>query len=565
MGKLTKRILCFLMLFVLAFSTAISCGDDENTDQATLHVYSFTSGFGTEWITSLIADFEAAHANDVIEGFPKTGIHVVPTTLKQDVSASQMASNNEVVYFLEQKDYYELLAARCLADITDAVVNPNPYDTDGSSLEDKMFADQKSYLGRAENGSTRYYAYPHYFTSFGIAYNVELFDRKGYYFAKGYNPNGTLEKMFLGEDDCDKTAGPDGQEGTADDGLPTTYSEFLKLCEYIYKIGNDNPLVWSGQHREAYLTHFVNALATDYEGYDQMRLNYTFDGDATTLGKIVSGKFVKDAKPTTIDGTNGAELARQAGKYYAMEFYQKLYSQPYISNDANEKTLYSSSYSHWNAQEDFLATYQRSNAMLLDGSWWNAEAQSQELFDLTANDASENRQNRKVGYMPLPKYDTAKVEADDGKQTMFDLMYPLLMLKNGLDTNSWEYKYAIKFIQFANSNAQLAKFTQITGATKALNYKLDKAQYDALSFYGKTYYDAYIAADKVFPYDNNLLFANNQSKFNEIVGADGSPLYKSADHKITFISAVEGGETAANYFEGIYNYFKELDIWKKAK
>ena len=66
MGKLTKRILCFLLLVVLAFS-AVSCGEDtEDSEQATLYIYSFTSGFGTDWLTSLIADYEKAHADDII-------------------------------------------------------------------------------------------------------------------------------------------------------------------------------------------------------------------------------------------------------------------------------------------------------------------------------------------------------------------------------------------------------------------------------------------------------------------------------------------------------------------
>ena len=105
-----------------------------------------------------------------------------------------------------------------------------------------MFADQKSYLGRTVNGQTRYYAYPHYFTSFGITYNVELFDKKGYYFAEGYNPNGSLEDMFIGSEGVEygyeKTAGPDCESGTYDDGLPTTYDEFFLLCDYIATVGN---------------------------------------------------------------------------------------------------------------------------------------------------------------------------------------------------------------------------------------------------------------------------------------------------------------------------------------
>jgi hypothetical protein len=198
--------------------------------------------------------------------------------------------------------------------------------------------------------------------------------------------------------------------------------------------------------------------------------------------------------------------------------------------------------------------------MLLDGSWWNAEAT--DAFNLTGS----NKQTRKLGWMPLPKQSEEKVGE---KSTMFDLMYPLCFVKNGLDKNSWQYKYAIDFIQFANSDAQLAKFTKITGCTKALNYTLTSAQYNELSYYGKTFYDAYKSSDIVFPYDNNLLFANNQSTFNEITGAEGSPFYQSAAAlKSTFVSALErktSPVSAEDYFAGMYDYFKTLDIWKKSK
>jgi hypothetical protein len=327
-------------------------------------------------------------------------------------------------------------------------------------------------------------------------------------------------------------------------------------------VGNDNPLIWAGQYRDSYLTHFINALTADYEGLTQMRLNFSFDGDATNLGKIEGGSFVKDAEPTTIDGENGAELSRQAGKYYAMDFYSDLYEKTYIKNEETDKTLYSDTYSHLKAQEDFLKkTGTKRNAMLLDGSWWQMEATN--TFNIMGKtNPSNNKQNRQLGWMPLPKQSTEKVGE---KQVMYDIMYPLCVMKSGLDKNSWQYKYALDFIQFANSDEQLAKFTQITGCTKALDYSLTDAQYGNLSYYGKSFYNAYKAADIVFPYDNNLLFANNQKTFQEIDPGTGSPLYKSTAYQTCFVKALEKGVTAEAYFSGMHEYFSDLTIWKKAK
>lgn len=199
--------------------------------------------------------------------------------------------------------------------------------------------------------------------------------------------------------------------------------------------------------------------------------------------------------------------------------------------------------------------------MLLDGSWWQTEATTTFKTMEKAN-AAYSKQNRKLGWMPLPKQSAEKV---DGSSTMFDIMYPLLVMKNGIDTDSWQYKYALDFIQFANSDEQLAKFTQITSCTKALKYDLTPTQYEALTPYGKSFYDAYKASDIVFPYDNNLLFANNQSVFNEIADDNGSAFYKSTAYTTCFVTGLEKGVGAGNYFNGMYDYFNALTIWKKSK
>lgn len=559
MRNFFKKLLCLAVVCVITL-TAFGCkkgGKGNSSDQATLYVYSFTSGFGKEWLNELIKDYEEKMKDVVIDG--KKGINIEPTTDKSTVTGPQMAGRDEVIYFLEQQDYYELISGGYVADISDAVTKTNPYD--GKTLESKMFKDQQDYFKRVENGETRYYAYPHYFTGFGIIYDVELFDTKGYYFADGYDVNGKLADMFVGNEDWAKSKGADGVPNTDDDGLPTTYEEFLLLCDYIATIGNDNPLIWSGQYRKAYLTHFINALATDYEGYDQMRLNYTFDGTAENLGKIdAKGNFVLDGgEGTLIDGSNGAELARQAGKYYALDFYSDVYNKPYIKNKTT--TLFSSGFDHLEAQDAFLAKDTTRNAMLLDGSWWQMEATST-FNNMSKSNPANSKQNRKLGWMPLPKQSSEKVGE---KQTMFDIMYPLCVMKSGLDKNSWQYKYAIDFIQFANSDEQLAQFTQITSCTKALNYSLTTDQYNGLSAYGKTFYNAYKNSDIVFPYANNLLFANNQNTFKEIGDDNGSPFYMSTAYSTYYVLGLEAGVSAETFFSGMYSYFDELTIWKKAK
>lgn len=562
MKKFLTKMLCSLLLVAVAFST-FACKKDPNKNKATLYVYSFTSGFGSEWLTELISDYEALHANDKIGG--KTGIHVQPTTLNSDVGGGEMKGRDEVVYFLEQQDYSSLIDGGYIADITSAVTGANPYDADGVTLESKMFDEQKNYLGRKDSeGKVHYYAYPHYLTNFGIVYDVDRFDEQGYYLMKNYNLANGLSNCFLGKtgkaDGLPKTDGPDQTPNTSDDGLPTTYEEFFMLCDYIANVGGDNPLVWSGAHRHSYLAHFINALATDFEGKKQMRLNYTFDGKAENLGKVVDGKFQFDATDTVIDGTNGAELARQAGKYYAIKFYDDLYAKPYIKNDANDLTLFSSNYDHLTAQEDFLKRGEKRNAMLLDGSWWEMEATG--VFDdLAGVSDAYSKENKNLGWMPLPKVTSDQVGS---KQTVYDIYYPLCMIKS-MPTDSWEYKYAVDFVQFANSQEQLAQFTQITSAVKSLKYDLSGDQQKALTPYGKSYYNYIKKAEIVFPYDNNVLFNNNQLKFQSL-STDGkvSPLYNSGDSR-GLIEAIEKGVSAETHFGGMYTYFTSQDYWKSVK
>lgn len=423
---------------------------------------------------------------------------------------SQILDNRDEVYFTEYAYYYSMKAEGVLGDITDAVTADLKSfgDKDGSTIESKLTAEQKAYFGVSENdGKTHYYAIPHYSAYTGIIYDIDLFDENLYYFAK--TPTGSaLEELFVADNTVARSAGPDGVEGTDDDGLPATYDEFFKLCEYI-KQGAATPLVWTGANYKDYLNSFMTSLATDYEGLDQMMLNYTLRGSATDLGTAQNGQFVKDASATAITESNGYELARQAGKYYALQFVEKICR----NDNYHFGSTFNSAYSHMNAQEDFLYSGKDGEtdpiAMLIDGIWWESEA-TPTFNEMTSNMGEQySKANRNFGFMPFPKATQEKVA--EGKKTLYDHIFSMCFMKANIE--EWKKPIAYDFIKFVNSDAQLVEYSQITDTPKALNYTMDDAQLAKMSPFGRSVIKAKQSSDIVYPFSTAKKYVNNQSSF----------------------------------------------------
>lgn len=561
--KTFKRLLAIGAALTLTAGFAVGCSVETPPDlsadstvkieesKSQLYVFNFAGGYGTEWLTDLAQRYEAANENKSFEK-GKTGIQIIPTNSKSQVSSTVIKNGKEMVYFAEQVDYYgDLKGNNAVADITKAVTGKNPYDAEGVTLESKLYDDQKSYFNI--NGS--YYAYPHYLTSFGFVYDVTLFNERGYFFAQDRVTNTSNQQVWLTGQFVNtsnrqvKSAGPDGKTGTTDDGLPATYDEFFTLCDYISMKG-DLPMLWTGQYYSGYMTHVVNALASEYEGYAQMRMNFTFNGTATNLGKVVGGQFVEDAADTTITSANAYELKRQAGKYYGLSFVEKLFKQNFITDNH-----FSSTYSHLDAQEAFLKNVNSGDAsnkavaMLAEGTWWESEAKP--VFNELKQNA--NYQEREYGWMPLPKATTAKVGT---KSVMYDIMYPLCVVKGGV--TDWRLDAAIDFVQFANSQTSLEAFNNITGVPKAVQYEM--SDLTKMTKFGQSLYTFTKNADIVFPYSNSALFVSNQTNFSEING--GAWNSKVNVDKTPSVTFREKGVSAADYFAGMYTYAQAQEIYK---
>ena len=535
-----------------------SAGGNEqvNKEKIQLYVYNYNGGYGSQWIMNAKQRFEAAHANDEFSD-GKKGVQIIVDANKDNIE-TKINSSNEV-YFAESAYYYTLKNQGMLADITSAVTTK--LDGENKSIEDKMEDSQKDFF----KVDDKYYAIPHTNTFAGLTYNKDVFDAKNFYFAaEPYLTNGTvasIEDWFIAEKGDAKSKGPDGLPNTDDDGLPSTYDEFFILLEYMGQ-KNVQPITWNGYRYYHYLTWFFQSLVADYEGYDQMMLNYTMDGTATDLGTISGGKFVKDSSPLKITEAEKNELARQEGKYYALKFLERLTK---MSLDANgnttdivgKKGVYNSSYTHLNAQEDFITGsndgVNKDIGILIEGIWWENEAAPafQTLVSKT-HDQSLAAKNRNFKFMPLPNANaeiTAAKASGEKKNTMIDQLFALACVKSGLSAE--KQALAEEFIRFCNTDAELRAFTVCTNTPKALNYTLTDADKKEMTSFGVSVWNMKEKSDVVYPYATNATYMNNMKHFSAFEMYSAT---LSGGMQTFAIQALRNGATAEEYFTGLKTY-----------
>lgn len=564
-SKYLNRIVALLLVLVMSLGLA-ACGggsgsggenvnnESVDTERTQLYVFNFAGGYGVEWLKLVKDRYEELHKDDVYEE-GKKGIQIIINNEKKLATEleDQILNNRDEVYFTESAYYYSLLSKGVLGDITEAVTGDMAAygDPAGTTLLDKMYDEQKSYLGVEKDGQTKYYAIPHYASYTSLMYNVDLFEKEKYYFAKDVVDPQTSEDYFIVRSSDEKSAGPDGQYGTADDGLPATFEEFFILCDYIASNGH-TPVNWNGSHRDTYLGNLMQAMVANVEGLDQTMLNFTMNGVATNLGTASDSGFTFDAQPTTITAANGYEMLRSKGRYYALNFMGSL-----LGNESYYNELgFNSAYSHMNSQEDFLYAGNDGGqtapiAMLVEGTWWENEAEStyKDMVDAMGDDFSQ--ENRKFAIMPLPK-----VSAEDaGKNTLCENSYSLCFMKANVE--DWKKPIAMDFIKFANTNEALIEFSQVTNTPKALKYEMTAQQMEGMTYFGRSVMQLQSSSDIVFPYSSEPIYANQAGSFamvdmwDSAVGAEyfGSPS----------VPLRNGQVSVADYFSGLKSYYE--NIW----
>lgn len=521
-----------------------------------LKVFNFAGGYGREWLDSLTARYKAEKAGKefTVNGITYDGVDFAVEGDKQTMASLASAGVHYDVWFQEQVNYYQLVNQnKNFADMTEVMTSDNPYEP-GVTLESKLTDVQKDFYkvdtDKDGEGDT-YYGIPHYAGYVGLIYNKTYFADYGWYFKKGYNASNleaNPERCFT-DDLTNRTAGPDGKEGTEDDGLPTTYAEFYGLCAYI--AGQEFPAVtWSGKHRQGYLNWFLQAMTANHEGLEQMNLNFSFDGTATSLVSVDADGNVTKLPDLKINGPeNGYELAKQEGKYYALDFIETLVDNrdTWLSADAMDINCEQTT-----AQDNFVTG---NSAMLVDGCWWEMEA-DQTFKKMAQALGSAALTKDDFAWMPLPcatqeeaDARAAKFAKGENPYTMLDTHNSLAFIGKGVSAEV--YALAKDFIQFAYTDESLADFSIITDTTKAVKYNMTAEQKAQMSGYGRSLATMQEESDIAYSFSKTLFYQMNESvlydnnkAFDCRYSEGATPISIAADE-------FKKGKSAVDYFNGL--------------
>ena len=526
-------------IFALAAMTLLAaCGGGEggggdSGSKAVLEVITFDGGVGSEWLRKAAAEFTQLNQDreDFQEG--KVGVQI---NVKADRSCGggnlRTAELKQDVYFTENIDYYYMTNNNKFADITDILTTPNA-DDGGKTIESKLDRNLSAYLNR--NGS--YYAVPFYDNTYGLIYDKDLFKENGFYMTD--EGNFTSNETEFG-------TGPNGVAGDWDDGLPRTYAEFKKMMDYMVA-NNVTPYAYANGTGSEYAMRAMNVLWSDYEGYDRMQLNYTFDGEDDSIISSFDASGNPVLSTETITVSNGYKLKSQAGKYYALKFAKEILtsnSKYYLPGGGN----YDAQYVFTN-NKYLGGSENKPVAMLIEGSWWENEARKEGNFeDAMSHGASEFN----YGFMPIPKVD----ESHLGDATLICLNDSYGFIAS----NTKKLKLAKEFMAFLHDDKHLSAFTAETSMTRSFNYTIKESDKASLTTFGKELMDIKESehAKTVYPYSSLKFVIDNPATFNTEQWAWSNKSYTT--NPMTYFMTQPSKEVSAkNFFDATVNALTASD------
>lgn len=527
-----------------------------------LYVGTADGAYGDAWLYAVKKRFEEKYKDVSIEE-GKKGVEIV---INKDANYKGGKLINNItssilpyeVFFTESIDYVEWVNRGYLLDISDVMTSSVRHNfvtkEEDTSMEDETILDKlmhDDYKDFLKMPGDKYYALPFYDAYYAISYDVDLFEEENFYLAReGYGD----AEGFVRDASEPRSLGPNGKTGVIDgidysydDGLPATYEDFYKLCKRIKNLGCV-PLTWGGGVQE-YLSYFLQSLTNDYEGVENMRTDYFFegknvplvtgfDGDNPIIEKI-------DVKKTESYKLNNL----RPGKFYALSFMDKIIDNREWYNEIN---CFGTDVSHLDAQRNFLngkfITNRDRVAMLIDGTWWVGEASGH--FDTMVGKygKSASSKNRRFGIMPLPKATSDKV-GEDYTVSISGGSYGFV--KSNIA--SYKVDLAKAFLQFCHTNESLCEFTSITSATRPYNYTFgNQSEYDQLTYYAKSAYTLKNRVKTIVTYTKDKDYLRNSAK----VGYMWMFRHNNADYALPSKAMYDYPDyTAKQIFEGLSKYY----------
>ncbi len=627
MKKITK-VLAFVVTGISCLSAFAGCGGDDGIKidhtKTQLYLNNYDAGIGRTWVESIGAAFEKDFADYSFEP-DKKGVQVLYShnrVMSGVTLESSIASSPDNIFFTESLDYPSLVTKKLLYDVTDLVKEgaltgvdeAGNFTYESKTIESKLDADFASYLYRGEEGNKSYYALPYYLPIKGMIFDRELWNEQRFYLAKGVTPaelvvqaieNGgdvaaaklayqaEIDKLNAGQNsgywtlaneegkalvgdkeyDLGLSAGPDGKYGSYDDGMPATVDEFYLLMEHIYK-SNVTPIVYGGKV-PAYADMLTNLVWINYEGKENLRTYYSLHGDVDELVVLNADGTVKKengeivTEPYTFNGgrNDGYEVQRMAGKYYALQFAEKVATSNWLHGSCDDTAI-----SHIAAQSKFLTSCLGSNkriATLIDGAWWQQE--SSETFEIMSGSNSKySKANRDFGLLMAPNVNVDKLQerkVNDIKNVAIMQNDAFCVINGNLKEGSPQLAVSKAFFSYMNSDKMLNLFTEITSMYRAMNYTVDEGTYARMSKYAKDLTEFMSETTVVYPYTTNELFIKNHGYLKNSTDAWNwrSKTYNGIESEMAIgalriVSNRGKGLNGETMFTGLYNYQKNT-VW----
>ena len=572
MKKFFKRLAAVAACTVTAL-TAVACGgvrtETDDSTKTVLRVKYYNGGVGRVWIDDAIKQFEADFANVSFEK-GKLGVEVKPEADKQTYAYSKIKNDANNVYIGVNYNYYQFASNGVMLDITDVVKGNallNSTETESKTIESKITQDRQNFY----NLDGTYYALPFFESAVNLVYNVDVFESKNYYFAKGRTAEGMVEEdlnnyekiadLFISESGDEKSYGPDGKTGvidgvdySLDDGLPATYADFQALLTLMR---NDNtiPFVWSGD-TISYLTCFANEVWANSEGKTQYDYNFTLKGDAENLldlnadGSVkfnADGTVKKLGETVKVTPETGYLLHSQKGLYDSLRFVEIM-----MSNKNNYyKDSFSGTFKYTDAQDFFINAKDKTEtgnndiAFIVEGSWWNNEARPKYKSET-------DRTSKRFAILPLPK----PTAADIGRNNTKISERESLMFINAA-CPAEKIPVAKKFLSYIQSDARLNAFTKQTDMLRAMEYEVTQDTIDGMTYFGRNNYAISRAKNTDWTdwVPKSAETKKNIALYDYLVYSFN---YGTASSPFSYFEANENA-TASELFAKIYNNSK--DTW----
>lgn len=404
MKKTAKKVLSLVLAITSASSVAAMTACDRDSGRkidktkSQLTIGNYEGGLGDYWLKRIAKKFESDYADYSFED-GKTGCQIWIDNRKTEYAGDQLLAvlpyGEASIVCTQSCDYANLQANGVLYDVTDWV-SEKVYDENGDMIYDANgmvthAGAQKSILDSLQseyeayyNINDRYFGMPFSQLIAGMWYDADLFNDKGYYFFA----NGAIGAKAIDIADGLAGKGPDGREGTSDDGLPETWSQF-KLLMQTMKTSGVIPFTWDGAHNYQ-RNWFANAVVASYEGYDDMNLNYSLSGQDSDQPEI------------NVTGADTVGLLANQNGRKAMAYAIR----DIVRSGNYSSTAFNGSQTHTGAQREFLESTNTTMpiGMLIEGSFWLNEGR-EVCNEMEKLNDEWGYYKRNVRYMPIPRFE----------------------------------------------------------------------------------------------------------------------------------------------------------------